>query len=88
MVVLRAAEPLRVEVVPEERTVEEPARDTPAAEVRETLRTPVEDPRTARPLPETVLPLLRVAVLRVEPPRETPLEAKLRELRLASRWPT
>ena len=83
--VLRAAEPLRVEVVPEERTVEEPARDTPAAEVRETLVRPVEVRRTGAPLPETELPPLRVARERVlpEPPRET----KLRVLPLPSRPP-
>ena len=80
-----AAEPVREADVPVERTAEEPLRVAPAAEVRDTLVRPVEDRRTAEPLPETVLPPLRVARVTAlpEPPRET----KLRELRLASRPP-
>ena len=78
-------EPLRVEVVPVERTAEEPLREAPPAEERETLVRPVEDRRTAEPLPETVL-TLRVERVRAEP--EPARETKLRELRLPSRPPT
>ncbi len=54
------AEPVREVDVPLVRTAEEPLRVAPAADVRETLVRPVEDRRTAEPLPETVLALLRV----------------------------
>ena len=79
-------EPLREEAVPVERTAEEPLRETPPAEERETLVRPVEDRRTAVPLPEAVLTPLRVERVRPEP--EPARETKLRELRLPSRPPT
>lgn len=84
-----AAEPLRV-AVPVLRTEDDPAR-VPVTEERETLVKPVEERREAPELPPVaalpparVRPELRVAALRAAPPRE----AKLRELREPSRWPT
>ena len=83
-VLRETAEPVREVDVPLVRTAEEPLRDAPAAEERETLVRPVEDRRTVLPLPETVLAPLREARVTALPPRET----RLRELRLPSRPPT
>ena len=70
------AEPLRELDVPLVRTAEEPLRDVLLAEERETLVRPVEDRRTAEPLPETVLALLRVERVMA---RELPIRAEERE---------
>ena len=82
---LRAAVELPRDVVPVERIAEELER-VPGAAERATLVRPVEE-RRATPLPRVsvLLPPARVRPLRLEAP---PREAKLRELRDASRWPT